>query len=355
VGNPGRRRRARRHRWLRALVRRDADEESAPGPGSLIAEPAEFGWQDGAAGPRSEAQAAQGWPGDPLAYRWLGEWADEPAARRLLDEPAGPDWPVDPSTAAGPVSPEVTAQFSRYVSRYGLNRPGRGPGRRRRAAGPGWLGRATQQDWYPALARYRWYVAISAGAVAMVLASGVILVMSQRSTASTQSPTADSRLMHQHTRTPRTGATPAHPVASPTPDVRTHRPAAKPAPAASTAAPTQAATVPAATTPATQAPGFVAVTYRLVQRWPGGIIGKYTIANESNAYLSGWQFTATFPGDEIQSVLGAADPDLGSDVLVLEPFPAGSQIVPGGKVTVVFTAAGPTAYPTNCSFDGTAC
>jgi len=354
MGKPGRRRRAGRRRWPWALVRPDADEENAPGLGRLIAEPAEFGWPDGAAGPHPEPELAPGWPGDPHAYRWLGEWTDEPAARRLLDEPADPDWPVDPGTAAGPVSPEVTAQFSQYVSQYGLNQPGRGPGRRR-APRPGWLGRATQQDWYPTLARYRWYVAISAGAVAMVLASGVILVVAQHSTASAQSPAADSRLMHHRASTPRTGATPAHPVASPTPDVSTHRPAAKPAPAASTAAPTQAATVPAATTPATQAPGFVAVTYRLVQRWSGGIIGRYTIANESNAYLSGWQFTATFPGDEIQSVLGAADPDLGSDVLVLEPSPLGPQIAPGGKVTVVFTAAGPTAYPESCSFDGTAC
>ena len=355
MGKPGRRRRAGRRRGLWALVRPDADEESTLGPGRLIAEPAEFGWPDSAAGPHPEPQTAPGWPGDPLAYRWLGEWTDEPAARRLLDEPAGPDWPVDPSTAAGPVSPEVTAEFSRYVSQYGLNQPQRGPGRRRRTARPGWLGRATQQDWYPALARYRWYVAVSAGAVAMVLASGVILIMSQHSTTSAQSPTADSRLMHHRTSAPRTGAAPAHPVASPTPDTSTHRPAAKPTPAASTAAPTQAATVPAATTPATQAPGFVAVTYRLVQRWSGGIIGKYTIANESNAYLSGWQFTATFPGDEIQSVLGATDPDLGSDVLVLEPSPAGWQIAPGGKVTVVFTATGATAYPANCSFDGTVC
>ena len=83
----------------------------------------------------------------------------------------------------------------------------------------------------------------------------------------------------------------------------------------------------------------MAVTYRLVQHWSGGIIGKYTIANESNAVLSGWQFTATFPGDQVQFVIGAADPDLGSDVLVLEPSSAGAQIAPGGRVSVIFFAA----------------
>jgi cellulose binding protein with CBM2 domain len=353
MGNPGRRRRTSRRRWLRALGSRDADEQGSPGdpgPGRLIAEPAEFGWPDRAAG----AQTAQGWSSDPAAYQWMGGWTDEPAERRLLDGPADPDWPVDPVTAAGPVSPGATAQFSQYVSRYGLDQPGRGPGRRHQAARAGWLGRATQQDWYLSLARYRWYIAVSAGAVAMVLASGVILVMSQHATTSAQSPMADSRMMHHGASAGRARATPAHPAASPTPDASAHRQAAAPAPAASTAAPTPAATG-AATPSASQAPGFVAVTYRLLQRWSGGIVGKYTIANHSNVFLSGWQFTATFPGDEIQSVLGATDPDLGSDVLVLEPSPVGSQIAPGGKVSVVFTAAGPTAYPTQCAFNGTAC
>ena len=113
--------------------------------------------------------------------------------------------------------------------------------------------------------------------------------------------------------------------------------------------------MPVASTPATSAPGFVAVTYRLVQHWEGGIIGKYTIANESNAVLSGWQFTATFPGDQVQFVTGAADPDLGSDVLVLEPASATAQIAPGGRVSVVFFAAGTTASPVHCSFNGTTC
>ena len=108
-------------------------------------------------------------------------------------------------------------------------------------------------------------------------------------------------------------------------------------------------------TPAMSAPGFVAGTYRLVQHWEGGIIGKYTIANESTAVLSGWQFTATFPGDQVQFVIGAADPDLGSDVLVLEPASAGAQIAPGGRVSVAFFAALQTASPVHCSFNGTAC
>lgn len=135
-------------------------------------------------------------------------------------------------------------------------------------------------------------------------------------------------------------------MASPSPDVSAH---ATPAPAASTAAPTQTTSMPVAT-PASSAPGFVAVTFRLVEHWADGIIGKYTIANESNAVLSSGRLTATFPGDQVQYVIGAAaDPDLGSDVLVLEPASAGAQLAPGGRVSIIFFAAGPTGSPVTCS------
>ena len=178
----------------------------------------------------------------------------------------------------------------------------------------------------------------------MALASGVILLL----------PHSPPRAMMADSRVPtRPAATPSQPVASPIPDVSAHT--FTPDPAASRPAPTQTATVPVTATPATSAAGFVAVTYRLVQHWEGGIIGKYTIANDSNAVLSGWQFTATFPGDQVQFVIGAADPDLGSDVLVLEPASAGAQIAPGGRLSVVFFAAGQTASPVHCSFNGTAC
>jgi hypothetical protein len=162
---------------------------------------------------------------------------------------------------------------------------------------------------------------------------------------------ADARQVAGATHSRPASTSPSQPVASPAPDGNARRTAT---PAASTPAPAQSATVPVAT-PASSAPGFVAVTFRLVQEWDGGIIGKYTIANESNAVLSGWQFTATFPGDQVQFVIGAADPDLGSDVLVLEPASAGAQLEPGGRVSVVFFAAGQTASPASCSFNGTAC
>ena len=340
MGNPGRRRRSGRHRWLRALISRGRpSEESAAG---LLAEPAEFGWPGHSDAERPADDPADGWRADPAAYQWLGDWTDEPAPRRLLDGLPDSDWPAEPAASTRSAG------------------HGTGPGLhgRRRAGPPGWLGRVIQQDWYLALARYRWYVAVSAGAGAMALASGVILLLPHQPG---RAMMADARQVPGTTGSRPASTSPSQPVASPAPD-RNADPTATPAAstpvgstrATSTRAPSQSATVPAAT-PASSAPGFVTVTFRLVQEWSGGIIGKYTLVNESNAVLSGWQFTATFPGDQVQFVIGAADPDLGSDVLVLDPASAGAQLAPGGRVSVVFFAAGQTASPASCSFNGTAC
>jgi len=331
--HPGRRRRSGRRHWLRALI------DHAPGSrgrrsedalARLLAEPAEDDWTGHSFSERPLDDPADGWPADPAAYQWMGDWSDGPAPRRLVDGEPEPGWSATATGMGGP------GQFAEY------GRAAPGPGRRRRA---GWLGRISQQDWYQSAARYRWYVAISAGAGAMALASGVILLLPHQSGRAVD---ADSRSA--------TGARPAstapsQPVASPSPDVNAHP--ATPAP--STAMPTMAATVPVSTTSPGAAPGFVAVTFRLVEHWSGGIIGKYTIANESNVELSGWRFTATFPGDQVQFVIGAADPDLGSDVLVLEPAAAGTALAPGGRVSVIFFAAGSTGSPVACSFDETAC
>jgi hypothetical protein len=320
MGSPGRRRRA-GHHWLRTLIDR------APGGRSrrteealarLLAEPAEDDWPDHSDAERQLDDSAGGWPADPAAYQWLGGWTDEPAPRRLLDGAPGLGW------SAGAAA------------------------RRRRASRPSRLGRISQRDWYLTLARYRWYVAVSAGAGAMALASGVILLLPHHPG---RAMMADATTAPRVTGTQPASTAPRQAAASPGPDVRAQP--ATPAPAASTAAP--AATGPVATTPASTAPGFVAVTYRLVEHWSGGIIGKYTIANESNAVLSGWRFSATFPGDQVQFVIGAADPDLGSDVLVLEPASAGAQLAPGARISVIFFAAGPAGSPVTCSFNRRAC
>ena len=104
--------------------------------------------------PRPSTDPADGWPADPAAYQWLGDWTDQPAPG-LPDGPAEPDWAADSPAAAVPAA---TAQFAGY----GADQPPPSLGRRRRTARPGRLNRITQQNWYLALARYRWYVAVSA-------------------------------------------------------------------------------------------------------------------------------------------------------------------------------------------------
>ena len=228
MGNPGRRRRSGHHRWLRALIGRDRPREEAAA--GLLAEPAEFDWPGHSDAERPSADAAESWRADPAAYQWLGDWTDEPAPGRLLDGLPEAGWPAEPA---------ASTRFAEHGTGPGLHE-------RRRASRPGWLGRVTQQDWYLALARYRWYVAVSAGAGAMALASGVILLL----------PHQSGRAMMADARVPRTtrgrpaSTAPSPPAASPSPDVPAH-----PTPAASTPAPTQSATVPVATTPASSAPG----------------------------------------------------------------------------------------------------
>lgn len=41
--------------------------------------------------------------------------------------------------------------------------------------------------------------------------------------------------------------------------------------------------------------------------------------------------------------------------LVLQPASVGAQLAPGGRESVIFFAAGQTASPVHCSFNGTAC
>ena len=143
MGNPGRRRRPGRHRWLRALISRRTAGRSGLGeaaPARLLADPAEFGWPDNTAAQRPLDDPAESWPADPAAYQWLGGWTDEPAQRRLLDDPAEPDWAADIRPAA---EPPAFAQFTGADA----DQPMPGLDGRRRA---GWPSRITQRDWYQA-------------------------------------------------------------------------------------------------------------------------------------------------------------------------------------------------------------
>src|SRR5512142_2123285 len=150
MGNPGRRRRPSRDRWLRFLISRGTADRSRPSeapPARLLADdPAEFGWPDNTAAQRQLDDGAESWSTDSAAYQWLGGWTDQPAERRLLDEPAEPDWAADyppPAEPAAFAQPAESAPFAQYPG-DDADQPVPGPDQHRRAS---WLGRLTQRDW----------------------------------------------------------------------------------------------------------------------------------------------------------------------------------------------------------------
>ena len=74
-----------------------------------------------------------------------------------------------------------------------------------------------------------------------------------------------------------------------------------PTPAASTlpaAGPSPGLSTPNSAVP--QPPPSVTVTYALITRWYGGLMGEFTITNYGRADITGWELTAKFPGDQIQ-------------------------------------------------------
>jgi endoglucanase len=97
----------------------------------------------------------------------------------------------------------------------------------------------------------------------------------------------------------------------------------------------------------------VTVAYSLVQRWPGGLQGQFTIVNHGSTALAGWQLRAVFPGDQIDSAWGASSQSGGSTLVMTASYPP--AIPPGASQSVDFTAQGSTAAPASCTIDGAPC
>jgi hypothetical protein len=85
------------------------------------------------------------------------------------------------------------------------------------------------------------------------------------------------------------------------------------------------------------------------------VVGRFTIVNHSSRYITDWRLSAVFPGDQVQTVIGAGDPDLGGDVLVMNAPAQWLAIPPGGKATAIFVALGYSARPSSCTLDGMVC
>jgi hypothetical protein len=273
---------------------------------------------------------------EPTKYGFL----DEPDQRRFLTEPTRPGFPEEPAQHRFPDDPpqrwfpDEPAQ-RRFLSEPDQRRFLSEPAQRR------WFDAAIWRRWFEAATRHPWYTGLGAGAGFMVLASGVIFIL----------PRSPSAMMTQCGVVPCTSGRTANPNVTHGTTHSVSRPA-KPAPAASTLP----ATAPSAMgSAAPQLPPPVTVTYALIARWYGGMMGEFTIANHGSAAITAWDLSAAFPGDQIQSTWGPIDPNPGGYTVVMKAQPDWPTIAPGASQSGYFIARGNTASPSNCTFNGAAC
>jgi Cellulose binding domain len=270
---------------------------------------------------------------------WWGNqesWHDKPAQHRLIDEPAKYGFLDEPdqrrflTEPTRPGFPDEPAQ-RRFQDE---------PAQRRFRNAPIW------HRWFEAATRHPWYTALGAGAGFTVLASGVIFIL----------PKSPSAMMTQCGVVPCTSlrATPAGGrTANPNATHGTTYSARRPAKSATSTLP---ATAPSAMgSAAPRLPPSVTVTYALIVRWYGGMMGEFTIANHGSTAITGWELSAAFPGDQMQATWGPIDPNPGGYTVVMEAQPDWPTIAPGASQSGYFVARGNTTAPSDCTYNGAAC
>jgi hypothetical protein len=92
----------------------------------------------------------------------------------------------------------------------------------------------------------------------------------------------------------------------------------------------------------------------VVQQWPGGFQGQFTIVNHGPTTIDGWELTAVLPGDLINTVWDATYRTVGN-TLIMDPPSYQMTIAPGASLSEHFVAQGTTTSPAGCTFDGNAC
>jgi len=277
--------------------------------------------------------------------------ADEPIQYGFLDEPTqhgpAPYWPDQYGPAQYGPAQYGPAQYE--PAQYGFpDEPAQPRPVQYRLleepTGEPRLDAAKRHHWLDMMTRHPWYTALSAGTAFMMLASGVMFIMPK------QPPSAmmtDCRPVTCHAPSARPAAGPmarsgaAHDL----------RRSAKPRVNPSSTRPAAGLSVPASVAPQPA----ISVTYALVARWPGGMMGEFTIANNSSTSLTGWELSAAFPGDQIQVTWGPTESNPGSDTLSMSARPGWPAIAPGGSQSGYFLASGDTFSPSECTFNGAAC
>jgi hypothetical protein len=216
----------------------------------------------------------------------------------------------------------------------------------------------TRLRWLGSLVRRRPYVAIATGGCVIAAAGGALIFGPHQAGHRPRALAADCGIVTcTATIPPRATASPA---ASPSPRPRRARSTAAPHAALSptpsssrtpSAKPTTAQPRPSPSTP--HLAPTITVAYSLVQRWSGGLQGRFTIVNHSSTALAGWQVRAVFPGDRINSAWGSGS-QISGDTLVLDPsYPP--TIPAGATQSMDFTAQGNTTSPATCTLNGAPC
>jgi len=92
----------------------------------------------------------------------------------------------------------------------------------------------------------------------------------------------------------------------------------------------------------------------VVHQHPHSFQGKFTIVNDGNTTINGWELAVELPGDRIDAVWDGSF-HTNSGTLYIDPSSSQQTIAPGATVTENFIAHGSTTTLANCTFNGSAC
>lgn len=98
----------------------------------------------------------------------------------------------------------------------------------------------------------------------------------------------------------------------------------------------------------------VTVAFRTVSRWDAGFQGQVTITNRTAGAVNGWTLIVRYPQTKIVSAWNVKVIRKGATLVADNPAEHPS-ISPGRSVKMSFTAAGPSAEPVTCTFNGDPC
>jgi hypothetical protein len=99
----------------------------------------------------------------------------------------------------------------------------------------------------------------------------------------------------------------------------------------------------------------VVVTFTVTSRGNGVFEGQIRIINDGSSPLANWQVSVALPGDRVIAVANASGFVI-HGILLLEPAPGATPVLPrGGVLNVFFVAAGPQPVSGACTYNQSPC